>query len=209
LRTFRQKYYDLFSPAYDRFVACHSSDRSGNLRKLLASKTGVCEGDKVLDICTGTGSLLLNLQERVGTKGIVVGLDFSWGMLRQAKAKTRDAGKVLLLKADAGFLPFKPGAFDAVTCSHAFYELKGETQDNCLQEIVRILVPGSVFIMMEHDIPENPIVRFFFYVRLLSMGMQKAIEILRGEKNLLGRYFKQVEKIKTPNGRSKMMVCKT
>lgn len=169
----------------------------------------MCEGDTVLDICTGTGSLLLHLQERVGAKGIVVGLDFSSGMLRQAKEKTRDAEKVFLLKADAGFLPFKPGAFDAVTCSHAFYELKGKTQDNCLREIVRVLLPGSVFIMMEHDIPVNPIVRFFFYVRLLSMGMQKAIEILREETNLLGGYFKQVEKIRTPNGRSKIMVCKT
>ena len=46
-------------------------------------------------------------------------------------------------------------SFDAVTCSHAFYELKGETQERTLREILRILKPGKTFLMMEHDVPER------------------------------------------------------
>jgi demethylmenaquinone methyltransferase/2-methoxy-6-polyprenyl-1,4-benzoquinol methylase len=41
---------------------------------------------------------------------------------------------VHLVEADAVQLPFRTEAFDAVTCSHAFYELKGETRDRALKK---------------------------------------------------------------------------
>ena len=110
--------------------------------------------------------------------------------------------------ADVAYLPFKNMIFDAVTCSHAFYELKGLTQDYCLYEIDRVLKPGRPFLMMEHDVPKNFFVRMLFYLRLLSMGPNKALEILRHERELLMRYFRSVEKIYTPTGRSKVMICK-
>ena len=66
-------------------------------------------------------------------------------MLKVAQEKTRSFANVYLVEADAGSLPFVAGAFDAVTCSHAFYELKGETQDRALQEIVRVLKPKEPF----------------------------------------------------------------
>jgi len=43
-----------------------------------------------------------------------------------------------------GRLPFAAGSFDAVTCSHAFYEIKGETQRWALEEILRVLRPKGV-----------------------------------------------------------------
>ena len=50
---------------------------------------------------------------------IVVGLDFSMGMLRRAKAKALSLGlcNVALVQAAANALPFKPETFHAVTCS--------------------------------------------------------------------------------------------
>jgi ubiquinone/menaquinone biosynthesis C-methylase UbiE len=94
-----------------------------------------------------------------------------------------------------------------VTCTHAFYELKGETQDRALREIVRVLKAGRPFFMMEHDVPRRPLIRALFYVRLFSMGAKRAIYILRHEKRTLERYFESVEKITTPSGRSKIMIC--
>jgi ubiquinone/menaquinone biosynthesis C-methylase UbiE len=98
--------------------------------------------------------------------------------------------------------------FDAVTCAYAFYELKGDTQDKCLREIGRVLKSRRPFLMMEHDIPENPVIRAFFYVRMLSMGPKKALQMLRHEIDVLSRYFKCVKKIKTPTGRSKIIICR-
>ena len=208
MKRFRQRYYDYFSRFYDRFVALHSTDIALSLRYFLADKTGLSKGNKVLDICTGTGSLLSFLKEKVGVEGFVAGVDFSIGMLKVCRSKIIDHDSIFLVLADVAFLPFKNMIFDAVTCSHAFYELKGETQDNCLHEIGRVLKPGRPFLMMEHDVPKNLFIRMLFYLRLLSMGPKKALEILWHERQLLMRYFRSVEKIYTPTGRSKVMICR-
>ena len=208
MKRFRQRYYDYFSRIYDRFVALHSNDKTFTLRTFLADTTGLKKGDTALDICTGTGSTLIPLKEKVHTQGLLVGVDFSLGMLEASKSKIAHHGNIFLVLADVAYLPFKRGIFDAVTCSHAFYELKGKTQDNCLMEMGRILKPGSPFCMMEHDVPKNFFMRMLFCLRLLSMGLKKAIKITRYERALLMRYFGSVKKISTPTGRSKVMICR-
>jgi ubiquinone/menaquinone biosynthesis C-methylase UbiE len=58
VRHLRRTYYDLFSRVYDRFVALHSADRQGIVRRHLSDLVPVRAGDRILDICTGTGALL-------------------------------------------------------------------------------------------------------------------------------------------------------
>jgi len=207
-RSIRQIYYNAFSRFYDRFVALHSSDAQGAAREFLSNMVPVSEGDRILDMCTGTGSLLLRLRKRLERGGLVVGVDFSRGMLHVNQKKTETYENICLVEADVASLPFPAQSFDAITCSHAFYELKGESQERSLQEILRVLKPGKVFFMMEHDLPEKPLVRAMFYLRLASMGAKSAINILRHEKMMLWRYFRSVEKVITPTGRSKIMICR-
>ena len=204
----RRAYYDAFSRFYDRFVALHSRDTGGLARKFLADRLPVREGGSVLDLCTGTATVLPLLQEKVGRDGRVVGVDFSRGMLEAARAKVRGLPSIHLVEGDAANLPFAADAFDSVTCSHAFYELKGETQRGALREIRRVLKPGGVFLMMEHDVPANLVVRALFYLRLTVVGAGRAIAFLRREQQVLGEYFSRVEKVVSPAGRSKVMVCR-
>ncbi len=207
MRKFRQKYYDWFSTVYDRFVAMHSADQQGMLKQYLAEQTGAGQGSRLLDICCGTGSLLEHLAKKTGDSGLVVGVDFSFGMLTVAGDKTRGSRRVFLVQADAGRLPFKTQIFDALTCAHAFYELKGDSQERALGEIARTLKPGKPFLMMEHDIPQKRFIRMLFYLRLLSMGARRALQILKYEQQVLADHFDAVEKILTPTGRSKIYVC--
>ena len=208
MRRVRQAYYDIFSRVYDRFVALHSRDSQGLARKFLVHQAPIEDGDTVLDLCTGTGTLLIHLQEKVGASGYVVGVDFSGGMLEKARQKTKDISHIILVQADASALPFRNNTFDVVTCSHAFYELKGEVQDRALQEIVRVLRPGGAFLMMEHDVPAKRLVRVLFYLRMISMGSGRAITFLRHEQELLERYFHNVTKVLAPAGRSKVLICR-
>jgi demethylmenaquinone methyltransferase/2-methoxy-6-polyprenyl-1,4-benzoquinol methylase len=203
---FRIRYYDAFSRVYDRFVAAHSSDREGRLREVLAERTGLRPGDRALDLCTGTGAMLPSLVRRTGADGLVVGLDFSRGMLVQAQSKNVGTHGVVLVEADAERLPFGDHSFDAVTCSHAFYELKGAGADRALAEAVRTLRTDGRFLMMEHEVPEKPLIRLLFYIRLLSMGLRKALEVLGHEEALFQRHFNVVERITTGTGRSKIIL---
>jgi demethylphylloquinol methyltransferase len=207
MRKFRRKYYDVFSKFYDRFIALHATDRQGVLRDVLAEETAAQPGDRVLDICTGTGATLASLADRVGETGLVVGLDFSSGMLKAACKKSRDNHDVCLVQADCARLPFKSGSFAAVTCSHAFYELKGATQADTLGEIKRCLAPGKPFLMMEHEVPENRFVRLLFYIRLMSMGRERAIQVLKHEREFLKRHFSHIRQSVTITGKSKLYIC--
>jgi demethylmenaquinone methyltransferase/2-methoxy-6-polyprenyl-1,4-benzoquinol methylase len=208
MKLSRQRYYDYFSRFYDKFISIHSADKGENARIFLSENIGLQDGDMTLDICTGTGSLLPHLGNKVKKEGIVVGVDFSFGMLSTGRQKIVCYNNIFLIQADVSYLSFKDGIFDSVTCSHAFYELKDETQDYCMQEIVRVLKPGKPFLMMEHDVPKNFLIRMLFYLRLLSMGAKKAKEILKNEKTFLKKYFNSIEVLITPNTRSKILICK-
>ena len=203
---FRIRYYDAFSRVYDRFVAAHSSDPGGHLRELLSQRAGLRPGDRVLDLCTGTGAMLPALARRTASAGLAVGLDFSRGMLRQALGRIGGTPGVTLVLADAEWLPLRDRSLNAVTCSHAFYELQGAAVDRALAEVRRILRPGGRFLMMEHDVPEQRLLRFLFYVRLLSMGLHKARGVIGREVELFRRYFGAVERIATNTGQSKIIV---
>jgi ubiquinone/menaquinone biosynthesis C-methylase UbiE len=206
VRHTRRTYYNKFSRYYDRFVAFHSRDTQESAREFLADLLPMQNGGSVLDVCTGTASLLSHLQAKVGRDGRVVGVDFSHGMLKVANQKTRSLSNVNLVEADAANLPFARGAFDAITCSHAFYELKGETQGCALREILRVLRPKGTFLMMEHDVPPNPFLRALFYLRLAVVGAGRAVTFLRREREILEGYFGNVEKVGA--GRSKVMICR-
>ena len=87
MSSLRRLYYDLFSKIYDLIIRLHSRDIEGSLRRFITEKANLSEGDRALDLCTGTGSVAIELARQVGENGLVVGLDFSRGMLEKAKEK--------------------------------------------------------------------------------------------------------------------------
>ena len=76
-------------------------------------------GQKILDIATGTGLVALAAAKIVGVGGKVIGIDFSAGMLKNAKQKLAEEGlqNVEFIEADAEYLSFENNTFDRVLCS--------------------------------------------------------------------------------------------
>lgn len=208
MQSLRQRYYDAFSTVYDGFVSLHSRDSQRLVREFLAGLIPAGKRGAVLDLCTGTGSLLPHLSAQAGPGGLAVGLDFSRGMLRRARAKAAGHGAVRLVQGRAESLPFPAARFQAVTCSHAFYELKGAARERALAEIVRVLEPGGVFLMMEHDEPPTQPAKALFHLRLAVAGGRRARRFLQEEQAALAARFRTVDKVLSPSGRSKVMVCK-
>ena len=207
LRKNRVKYYNAFSHVYDKFIALHSKDLQQKARNFLTSTVHPEPGDTVIDICTGTGALLPLYAGKVGEKGRVIGIDFSIGMLKVAQSKVRHLKNVSLFLADVAALPVRTGCGDAMSCSHAFYELKGETADACVREVARVLKPGKTFFMMEHEVPKNRFIRGLFYLRLLSMGSDRMREILKDETRRFTAIFSNVNKVVSASGKSKIIRC--
>ncbi len=202
----RRLYYNLFSHVYDRIIALHSRDSSASLRKFLVNITGIRKGGRLLDICTGTGAVPV-AAIRLFKGGIsVTGLDFSIGMLKKAVQKSMDLhAKINFVLADGESMPFRNCTFNAVTCSHAMYELGEKTREKVLSEAARVLVPGGCFAMMEHCEPENGLVRLLYRIRLGALANNSSLEFARDEVPFLSRYFSNVTMQKAPGGRSKVI----
>ena len=138
---------------------------------------------------------------------MAVGVDFSWGMLRKAKKKAERLGMENLhfVEANVGQLPFKNNSFQAVTCSHAFYELKGEERENTIKEVARVTKKGGRFCMMEHEVPRNPLIKMLFYLRMYSTGSSDAKAFLKEDTLPFRGEFKKVEKEISPTGKSRLI----
>ena len=207
MRPPRQIYYDLFSLVYDFIIRLHSRDREGSLRGFITEKASLLQGDMALDLCAGTGSVAIELAKCVGEDGLVVGLDFSRGMLEKAKQKAvgQDLKHFYLVQGNASRLPFKKSSFHGVTCSHAFYELKEVERSSAIDEVARILIDGGRFCLMEHAKPEKLVPRLFFYVRLFFLGSRDARKFLFEENTIFGKRFKNVTNMMSPTGKSKLI----
>ena len=129
------------------------------MRRALAERATRVTVRRVLDLCCGTGAVTRALRERAPAEAVVVGLDFSWGVLSRGVAAARQAGLSAIRwgQANASALPFKDLVFDAVVCAYALYELKGPTRGTMLPEVARVLSPGGRFLAMEHEAPTRPL----------------------------------------------------
>jgi ubiquinone/menaquinone biosynthesis C-methylase UbiE len=88
----------------------------------LIAHSAIRSADRVLDAGVGTGFAAIAAATRVGSKGQVVGVDLSSGMLQQARIAIDIAQlrNVELRQADASDIREMPsGSFDAVVCAAA------------------------------------------------------------------------------------------
>jgi demethylmenaquinone methyltransferase/2-methoxy-6-polyprenyl-1,4-benzoquinol methylase len=117
---------------------------------------------RVLDLCCGTGDLLLALLAE-GARS-AVGADFCHPMLAAARRKLRP-NTACLVEADALRLPFAADAFEVVTVAFGFRNLANYRSG--LAEMLRVLKPGGVAAILEFSRPAHPVLaRFYgFYSR--------------------------------------------
>jgi len=109
-------------------------------------------GDRVLDLAAGTGTSAVTF---AASGADCVACDFSLGMLRAGSARltTRDPqrnktrGRVSFAAGDALRLPFRDGAFDAVTISFGLRNVHG-AQD-ALTEMRRVTRVGGRLVVCE------------------------------------------------------------
>lgn len=89
--------------------------------KLLLEFVPLGQGQKILDVATGTGLIAIPAAQKVGLEGHVIGVDMTPGMLHQAKLKIAAAKlqNIELIETDAEYINFSDTSFDAVFCCEA------------------------------------------------------------------------------------------
>jgi SAM-dependent methyltransferase len=104
---------------------------------------------RALDLCCGTGAVASILHPLASE--LVVGLDFSAGMLRVAQ-QSEGSSKSALVLADALRLPFE-SAFDLVTCFSALGHFLPSQHEELVRSVRQALVPGGRFVFVTGRMP--------------------------------------------------------
>jgi len=110
----------------------------------------VSEGQRVLDIACGTGVLARDALRRVGSDGMVVGVDPNVGMLTVARGISQDIDWREGLAED---LPVEEASFDRVVSQFGMMFFRDRVK--ALREVSRTLVPGGRFAIAVWDALEN------------------------------------------------------
>jgi demethylmenaquinone methyltransferase/2-methoxy-6-polyprenyl-1,4-benzoquinol methylase len=137
--------FSRIAPAYDRLNRLLSLRIDTLWRRRLVRESGLRPGGRVLDLCTGTGDVLLDFHRGVpGCRG--AGLDFSAGMLALARPKLRGL-PFALKQGDALAVPYPAARFEA--CSMAFGLRNLLDVPKGLREMRRLLKPGGRALVLE------------------------------------------------------------
>ncbi len=127
-------------------------------RRKAVQLSGIRQGDRVLDICAGTGELAFTLLPAVGSTGSITATDFCENMLAIAvKKQGQNHRNMTFQVADAKSLPFPDNSFDAVTVGFGMRNIPDTIL--ALKEIRRVLRPGGRFLCLELTKPRNPLLQ--------------------------------------------------
>ncbi len=132
----RRAFFDSISTSWDEHEDIEVQTR--RLTEAL-TKVGLSPSERVLDLGSGTGNLTRLLASMLGPEGMVVGADFSMGMLGVARDKL--GPDQALVAADAHWLPFRDASFDRVVCFAVWPHF--EYPEDVADELCRVLVPGG------------------------------------------------------------------
>lgn len=152
--TFVQEIFASIATDIDFLSSFFSFGLDQAWRKKLMSLLELRGGEKVLDVCTGTGKLAFLLSKKVGKEGSVSGVDFSKEMLGEAKKKlSPGTSNISFTFSDAKDLDFPDNSFDAVTVSFGMRNIIDTAA--ALREAYRVLKRGGRFCCLELTPPTD------------------------------------------------------
>lgn len=165
--------FDGIAPRYDLLNDILSLGQVRLWRRVVARITGARPGERVLDLAAGTGTSTLTF---TATGADAVACDFSLGMLQAGLARSArgdappaardygghrrglaggsrgvvppgEQGRLGWVAGDAVRLPFRDGAFDAVTISFGLRNVADTVA--ALAEMCRVTRPGGRLVVCE------------------------------------------------------------
>ena len=151
IATYRRKakHYNVTSRLYPVPGYPQQTQRRRAIRAL-----GLRTGDTVVDVACGTGQNFPRLEEAIGPRGRIVGVDLTDAMLAQARRRVESEGwsNVSLVRADAAAFEFPPDV-DAILSTYALSQVPG-----CGEVIANgaaALAAGGRWVVLDLKVPEK------------------------------------------------------
>lgn len=140
MRRTRSGLFDRWSAVYDRPGFQAATYRP--VHDAVIARLANLQPTMVLDLGCGTGQLTRRLVERFPS-ALVVGVDYSAGMLTEATDRVGDGAS--LLQADAHVLPLRPASVDVIVCTESFHWYRNQQQ--VVAGLAEILRPSGQLLI--------------------------------------------------------------
>jgi len=123
-----------------------------DIKKCTPEFSGMKAGDKVIDVCCGTGAQVLEY----GRRGIIAtGIDISPNMLNIAMRNRmkQKAVNVSFQLADATRLPFPDRYFDYASVSFGLHDKVKPVRYQIISEMKRVVKQDGALILIDYQVP--------------------------------------------------------
>jgi ubiquinone/menaquinone biosynthesis C-methylase UbiE len=175
-----QKYIPALSfrwltPFFDAIIEGPMSIAS--MRRALLAQMGDLSNKKILDVGSGTGTMLIMTKEAYPTAD-VTGLDGDPQILEIARSKARSLG--LEIRFDQGMsfnLPYPNESFDLVLTSMMLHHLTRDDKQKTALEMYRVLRPGGQLFGADFGEPRSS---FGKAIRPLTRRFERVAENVDG-----------------------------
>jgi demethylmenaquinone methyltransferase/2-methoxy-6-polyprenyl-1,4-benzoquinol methylase len=189
-----RRWFDASAGDYDWVNRLMSLGSGEHYRAEALRRFGLGPGERLLDAGAGTGVIAALAQKLAGPEGLVVALDPSSGMLRQAAAR----GVRHRVPGRAEHLPFADASFDRLTMGYALRHVAdlGAT----FGEYARVLAPGGSLLLLEITCPRGRLGREMlrFYMRTLVPLAARWLRQRRDTATLMRYYWDTIESCVPP-----------
>jgi demethylmenaquinone methyltransferase/2-methoxy-6-polyprenyl-1,4-benzoquinol methylase len=156
-------HFDRVAPKYDLMNSLLSFGIQRAWKRAAIRRLDPRPGDRILDLCGGTGDLAHLTAARTGVQGNAIICDINMAMMaagRQTYASHPLTQHINWVQGDAEQIPFPNKTFDAAMVGFGIRNLTHLKQG--FQEMHRVLKPGGKFLCLEFSRPTNAVFRTLY-----------------------------------------------
>lgn len=179
-------FYKVMSGFYDLLDIIYFRKYNTSPRKVV--NEAIRDNNKILDLCTGTGTNAVNIAKKNASVKIA-GVDLSKDMLIIAKSKIRKEKllNIKLFQMDATDMEFKDECFDKILLLLVLHEIDEGLAASMIKEAIRVLKPDGEIIVTEWERSKKFLQKvIFFPIEVLEPKPYKSFVV----KNLYS-YFEE------------------
>ena len=171
IRTFEEtekaaavrRHFNRVAPKYDFMNSLLSFGIQHVWKRAAIRMLGIQPGEKVLDVCGGTGDLAILAAGRTGSSGRVVIYDINYAMMQAGRHKIDpypELRHIHYVQGDAERIPFPDNRFDAAMVGFGIRNLTHLKRG--FSEMHRVLKPGGRILCLEFSRPLNAVFRSLY-----------------------------------------------
>ena len=172
LRTFQEhekvqavmRHFNRVAPKYDFMNSLLSLGIQHVWKRAAVRMLNLRPGDRILDVCGGTGDLAILASQYTGARGRVVIYDINWCMLNAGRPKIdpfpERRENIRYVQGDAEHISFPDNTFDAAMVGFGIRNVTHLKRG--FAEMHRVLRPGGKILCLEFSRPTNPAFRWLY-----------------------------------------------